>query len=168
MVLLFKQPNNYTIYAGYIIVLFIYSFQLQRVYMNNLCTPKTVVMNYLMAHEKVDEPIYIYNNEDALVMRYYYKGVNKINALPFDIDFKGSYDLDAWRLKNTTNFDKIFFLNERIGSKFCVVNDTVPMPFKGQKGDLQNLEFFLTKNSNKLSDTLISNFHIRKFEWTTN
>jgi hypothetical protein len=167
-ILLFKQSNNYIIYTGYIILFFIYSYQLHKEFMNNLSKPKTITINYLMSHEKKDEPIYIYNNEDALVMHFYYKQVNKFRAIPFDIDFRGSYDLNAWRLKSTTNFNQIFLLNERKPGILWVVNDTVYPGFKGQKDDLFYLENFLNKNCCTLSDTFINNFHIRKLEWTTN
>lgn len=68
------------------------------------------VAQYLMAAEKPNQPILVFNAEAALPLAYYYSGKNLLIPLPKAEDFK-AYDLREFVLNSETeiwdNLDKI-------------------------------------------------------------
>lgn len=51
------------------------------------------VAKYLMAHEQPNQPILVFNPEDAMTLEHYYQGINRLMALPQPEDFK----VFSWR-----------------------------------------------------------------------
>ena len=73
------------------------------------------VTAYLEQHERPGEPIAVFQAENALPLAYYYRGPNRIAAIPHAVDFK-RYDVSAFVVRSTHDLqasmprEKIFWL----------------------------------------------------------
>jgi hypothetical protein len=59
---------------------------------------------YLQAHERPNEPIVVFEAENALPLAYYYRGPNRIVAIPQVVNF-GRYDVTGFVLRNARQID---------------------------------------------------------------
>lgn len=63
------------------------------------------VSNYLMAHESANQPILVFHSDASLPMAFFYKGQNKLVAIPKANDF------DTWDPRNNILQDESQILN---------------------------------------------------------
>lgn len=62
---------------------------------------------YLQAHERANEPIVVFEAENALPLAYYYHGPNRIVPIPRGVDFR-RYDVGQFVLRNTADLEATF------------------------------------------------------------
>jgi hypothetical protein len=65
-------------------------------------------IDFIIKNEKANQPIVVFPNEESLILKYYYNGINKIKALPDSIDFSRPYNHHFWKLTSKNQVDSIF------------------------------------------------------------
>jgi hypothetical protein len=68
---------------------------------------------YLAAHERPNEPILVFEAENALPLAYYYRGPNRIIAIPASVDFRG-YDLTRFVIHDEAELQRVVPPAQRI------------------------------------------------------
>jgi hypothetical protein len=68
---------------------------------------------YLAAHERPHEPILVFEAENALPLAYYYRGPNRIVAIPAGVDFR-RYDITRFIIHDEAELQRVVPPAQRI------------------------------------------------------
>jgi hypothetical protein len=110
---------------------------------------------YIEKKEQEGENIIIYRNELDLIFRNYYKGINKVEVMPFRITVDKTYNHKQWNIKSMKEIYDYFEIKD-LSDPLWILTDTYDSIVFGVDYNYDLLNAYITKEYNTEFDTIFN------------